>query len=81
MKHLKRRFNKVIECLDKNDKPALSELFAGDSIRGVEYYIEVTTANINKHAEKISKLQDEMKHAKTDLAIHKQHLNKLKALS
>jgi len=33
MEHLKRRFNKVIECLDKNDKPALSELFADDSIR------------------------------------------------
>jgi hypothetical protein len=79
--YLKRRFNKVMECLDKDDKPVLSELFADDSIRGVEYYIEVTTANINKYAEKISKLQDEMKHAKTDLAICKQHLNKLKALS
>jgi len=43
--------------------------------------MEVINANINKHAEKISKLQDEMKHAKTDLAICKQHLNKLKALS
>ena len=81
MKHLQKRFSIVLECLDKNDKAALSEHFADDSIRGVEYYIEVTTANINKYAEKISKLQDEMKHAKTDLAIHKQHLNKLKALS
>jgi len=77
----KRRFNKVVNCLDKNDVAALRELLEDDHFRNVEYYIEVMTANINKYAEKISKLQDEMKHAKTDLAIHKQYLNKLKALS
>jgi hypothetical protein len=81
MIHLKRRFSKVLECLDKNDKPALLIHIADDSTRGVEYYIEVTTANINKYAEKISKLQDDIKHAKIDLAICKKHLKKLKALS
>jgi peptidoglycan hydrolase CwlO-like protein len=38
------------------------------------------TANINKYAENISQLQEKIKHAETDIAIWKQHLNKLKAL-
>lgn len=74
------RFNKVVNCLDKNDEAALRELFADDHFRGVEYYIEVMTANVNKYAENISQLQEKIKRAKTDIAICKQHLNKLKAL-
>jgi len=76
----KRRFNKVVNCLDKNDVAALKELLEDDHFRNVEYYIEVTTANINKYAENISQLQEKIKRAKTDIAIWKQHLNKLKAL-
>jgi coenzyme F420-reducing hydrogenase alpha subunit len=74
LNYLKRKYNTVLDVLDKKNHESLSDI-------DIKYYTEVMTANVNKQAEIISKLQKDLEQTKTNLAMYKQYLRKLKALS
>ena len=70
----RRRYCEILNALDKQDHESLSK---GE----INYYIDVMTVNVNNQAEMISRLQKDLEQTKTKLAMYKQYLRKLKALS
>lgn len=70
----RRRYCQMLDTLDKKNDESLTK-------REINYYIDVMTANVNNQAEMISNLQKDLEQTKTKLAMYKQYLRKLKALS